>query len=489
LRFSGEMLCQFYCCLTRQVISQAAVELAKHFSRESQASRELTLHCHRELVEVMVKGFTSQMQLMAERSLIQEHQLKQIDIKLDQMTEILQDIRQVLVHQQRFQANEDFLVGMQYLKHLRVQDAQQQFEKALAKFGGHYQSLLAMGYIEQQLYGDLEKAYDWFHKAYAQAGQDPTHSEEERRAERSFAAMYLARIVFTRKNYQAALGLYKEAYLNSEQKLFSALIEAAVCLFFLHSSAEAGKKVREDFGQSALCWYALALELSPYFEDHALEALEMALACDSRVHNPRTRNANWVWGILHHLNPRYVRKLRNLVKHKLDLAWLIKENNVGVFGDKPEYIKQSFSTVQKETWHIFARSLDNHLLEWWQVCNSSWCFSDLTNEVGGKLIAGKPFYFNDNGTQHIFVRGIDGHLLEWWWTQDNGWHLSDLTNEVGGKLIVGEPLYCNNNGIQHVFVKGKDGHLLEWWWDHTSGWHLFDLTNEVNDRLITIDFW
>jgi len=309
---------------TRQVISQAAVELAKHFSKESQASRELTLHCHRELVEVVVKGFTSQMQLMAERSLIQENQLKQIDIKLDQITEILQDIRQVLVHQQRFQANEDFLVGMQYLKHLRIQDAQQQFEKALTKFGGHYQSLLAMGYIQQQLHGDLEKAYDWFHKAYSQAGQDPTHSAEERRAERSFAAMYLARIAFTRKNYHAALGLYKEAYLHSEQKLFSALIEAAVCLFFLQSSAEAGKKVREDFGHSPLCWYALALELSPHFEDHALEALEMALACDSRMQNARTRKASWVWGILHHLNPRYVRKLRNLVQRKPNWAWLLK---------------------------------------------------------------------------------------------------------------------------------------------------------------------
>jgi len=308
---------------TRQAIGQAAVALAQHFSKESQASRELTLRCHQELVGVVVKGFTAQMQLMAERSLVQENQLKHISGQLQQITEVLQDIRQTLVHQQRFQANEDFLVGMQYLKHLRIHDAQQQFKKALAKFGGHYQSLLAMGYIEQQLRGDLDKAYDWFHKAYTQAGQDPTHSAEERRAERSFAAMYLARIAFTRKNYQAALGLYKEAYVHSEQKLFTALIEAAVCLFFLHSSAEAGKKVREDFGKSALCWYALALELSPYFEDHALEALEMALACDSRVHNPRTRQASWVWGILHHLNPRYVRKLRNLVKRKSTLAWLL----------------------------------------------------------------------------------------------------------------------------------------------------------------------
>lgn len=308
---------------TRQAIGQAAVALAQHFSKESEVSRDLTLRCHQELVNVVVQGFTSQMQLMAQQSLVQEQALRQISNQLNQVTDILKDIRQVLVHQQRFQANEDFLVGMQYLKHLRLQNAEQQFEKALAKFGGHYQSLLAMGYLQQQFYEDLDAAYDWFHRAYAQAGQDPTHSAEERRAERSFAAMYLARILFTRQNYQAALALYKEAYVHSGQKLFSALIEAAVCLFFLHSSAEAGKKVREDFGHSAVRWYALALELSPYFAEYALDSLRMALACDGRV--KQLRRASWVWGILQQLNPRYVRVLRNLIKKESELAWLLSD--------------------------------------------------------------------------------------------------------------------------------------------------------------------
>lgn len=306
----------------RQAIGQAASALAEHFSHEAHRNQELTLQCHHELVDVVVQGFTQQMQLIAQHSLVQERTLRQLSTQLGEIKQVLTDIHQVLTHQQRFQANEDFLAGMQYLRHLRLNDAQQQFEKALHKFGGHYQSLLVMGYLQQQFYGDLDKAYDWFHKAYSQAGQDPTHSDIERKAERGFAAMYMARILFTKNDYQAAHQLYKEVY-SLDTKFFSALIEGAVCLFFLYPVEEAGKHVRDEFGHKAPCWYALALELSPYFPDHALESLKMALLCDSRTQHPKFRSAKWVWSVLYNLNPRYVNLLKQLIMTDMELSWLL----------------------------------------------------------------------------------------------------------------------------------------------------------------------
>lgn len=86
----------------------------------------------------------------------------------------------------------------------------------------------------------------------------------------------------------------------------------------LTQAAHESEHIRQAIGQAAS-----ALELSPYFPDHALESLKMALLCDSRTQHPKFRSAKWVWSVLYNLNPRYVNLLKQLIMTDTELSWLL----------------------------------------------------------------------------------------------------------------------------------------------------------------------
>jgi hypothetical protein len=77
-----------------------------------------------------------------------------------------------------------------------------------------------------------------------------------------------------------------------------------------------------------------------------------------------------------------------------------------------------------------------------------------------------------DGVHHVFARGVDNHLLEWWWTWNDGWNISDLTAISWGKEISDVPSSFTADGAHHVFACGVDGHLYEWWWTWNDGWNI-----------------
>jgi len=299
--------------------NRAAIdELMQTISEEHAALRQALQAQHEELSQVLLQGFNLSLSAMAREGILQRHSLQRLHQDLRGMSGQLAQIDETLKHLKRHHANDHFLPGMRYLAGLKLDKAKTYFNKALDEFGGHFQSLLMLGYVAV-LEGEIATAQEYFEEARLQAGHEGQQQQEQ-----AIADLYLARLAFAQALYEPAYELYSQA-LKAYPALFSALVESitAYVLSQPHDPTIEAKIKRMFHGKYGrneyVCWYALALELSPHHGDWTLKALRNGLALHSAG---QLKRADLVWAALYRLNRRYLRELAALIATVQDLAWL-----------------------------------------------------------------------------------------------------------------------------------------------------------------------
>ena len=327
-RLSAGFVAQIEQTLIEGDKTRAAIRhLGEQVVHEQQLTRQQLSIQHEQLVKVLTEGFSRNLERLAQESLLQREALGQLRVGLQQIGQKLDRLHETLVNRERYEADEAFKIGLRYLNHLRLYDAKIQFCKALDKFGGHYPSLLMLGYIAF-LEQEIEQAQNWFAKALSQTGHSGIPDEQAR--EYACASLYLARLAFTQRKYQEAQTLYNVAY--QSYPLFSALIEWAVSGILANSDQEEvakktiANRFRQFFDKAYLYWYALALELVVYHPELAVSAFYQGLSNDEKARRlyidmPK-RRAKHVLGVLSILSSRNFQILYELLLREDDLQWL-----------------------------------------------------------------------------------------------------------------------------------------------------------------------
>ena len=160
-------------------------------------------------------------------------------------------------------------------------------------------------------------------------------------------------------------------------------------------------------------------------------------------------------------------------------TWTMKNLSAetGVFISGAPNAASYIDTYGNELIHVVTVAENGHLLEWWRVNEDDFHITDLTNDAGGPLVAGRPAYMYENGVQHVMAVSTDGQLLEYWWVEGLGWHLENITGVTGGNdRVAGNPAYAYANGLQAVYVRTADNRLLGFWWTADTGWRMEDLS-------------
>ncbi|WP_295456019.1 hypothetical protein [uncultured Thiodictyon sp.] len=214
-----------------------------------------------------------------------------------------QEIKDAIRHQHRHVADDLYLVGCRYLIHNRIADARESLLEAKAKFGGHFQSLILLGFIAI-LEGDIDTAADWMHKAYCQAGH-----VGDRDRERAVALLHLGRCQVARGDFQGAAGLFHDAF--AAFPIPSALVEEAAALVRClpdNDPAELvkwGGYIRLLFDQvqppDPGLWYLLALHVIHFNLSMAMTAVGMGLHADRKHFDPADPGSCHREAILAHL--------------------------------------------------------------------------------------------------------------------------------------------------------------------------------------------
>lgn len=236
-----------------------------------------------------------------------------------QVCEQMADLNHQLRNQAANEANEHFLVGMNFLNRRDFSRALEQFDKARQCYAGHFPTLFVLGFCSYVL-GRRGGARDAFQAALSQTADDPTQA----RRQRAWAALFLGRLAFEERDFGPARGWFEQAY-QEEPRLWTALVEAAAGLLLDPSrpdraaNARAVQKVfnRQPAELAYLLWYSLALLLAMLAPDTARDAFRCAAQGDYRA---RERNRVEVVALLWRLNPRMTEPLLELVTD--EFPWL-----------------------------------------------------------------------------------------------------------------------------------------------------------------------
>ena len=117
---------------------------------------------------------------------------------------------------------------------------------------------------------------------------------------------------------------------------------------------------------------------------------------------------------------------------------------------------------------VFARSENNHMVQWWREDGNNWRFTDLTSAIttGDAHAFGDPACFMADGVQYVVFKGDGDHLIGLYHIDE--WHFADLTSVIGGMDIDGTPAIHFSPDAQtgYIFARGKNGLLLEWMWNN-----------------------
>jgi hypothetical protein len=117
--------------------------------------------------------------------------------------------------------------------------------------------------------------------------------------------------------------------------------------------------------------------------------------------------------------------------------------------------------------HIFAAGTDGSLLEFHAAAGIPWTVHNHSRDVGtgASKIAGSPFALMDlEGCVHVFARGIDDSLLEFYAAPGANWEVFDRARDLGinGIRIAGSPFALTGESDSvRVFAASTDGSLLE----------------------------
>ncbi len=325
--------------LTRKAIGQVGEEL--HLTRQTVGLVGAVLHedLQQTLVAIgqvggiLTDGFQAVLGTLAREGLLQRQTIEQLrasmEHRLDKIHAELTIQSKIMRNPDYTRADEHFRAAFWYMNGLRLDDAKSGLDKALHIFAGHYPSLMLRGYLAW-LDNRIDAAEADFDRARSQAMNDDNPARI--RLNRSAAALYLARLAFAREDYRAAGAFYSEAYENNPE-LFSAMVEAAVCHILHHRHNQEQKQrafqqvarnlQRDQMGKMEYrFWYALALELSGYDAQTALQALRKGLGLIENRHAAykRTKIIHAEW---YQLNPRMVGGLLELIRGEGDLGWLV----------------------------------------------------------------------------------------------------------------------------------------------------------------------
>jgi hypothetical protein len=159
----------------------------------------------------------------------------------------------------------------------------------------------------------------------------------------------------------------------------------------------------------------------------------------------------------------------------------------------------AYSFEAAESVHVLVRTVDGHILEYYDYEPTSWQLNDLTMVTGAppansQITGGSAavgYAFEGQGTQHVVYIADDSHIIELWGdTTPTGWRpynpvSTDLTSRLGFGGRNAGPLADREQGLacyafessplqpqptQHIFFVGTDGCVHELWWD-ANGWH------------------
>jgi len=325
--------------LTRKAIGQVGEEL--HLTRQTVGLVGAVLHEDLQQTQaaigqvgnILIGGFNAVLGSLAREGLLQRQAIENLRISMEQR---MDKIHAELARQSKLMQNPDYVradehfrAAFWFMNGLRLDDAKSSLDKALRIFAGHYPSLMLRGYLAW-LDNRVDAAQADFDRARSQAMNDDNPARI--RLNRSAAALYLARLAFARGDYSIAGEFYSEAYENNPE-LFSAMVEAAVCHILYHRHHQEQKQQafqqvernlqRERMGKMEYrFWYALALELSGYDAQTALQALRKGLSLIENRHAAYKR-VKVIHAEFYQLNPRMVGRLLELIKNARDLGWLI----------------------------------------------------------------------------------------------------------------------------------------------------------------------
>ncbi len=313
--------------LTRQAIAslgQAMVEgqrlLSGQMARQHGELMSTMQGGFSELSDVISYGFDAMVSQMAQEGMAVRQSLAALEHSLAAR---MDRIEQVLRRPGQPAADERYAVGMRYIQGLRLDEGRQELDLALGSFGGHYPSLLTLGWLAF-LDSDLDAAEAWMEKALRHSG----HGENTRNArqQQAFALLYLGRIAFTRGDFAQAIHHSQTAH-DTYPDLATALVEAAVALLLQDPAHEVatGRRIKDHFaglgGKVCHYWYGLALELSVVRPEHAIDALWCGLDADP---SGQRKDAKAVIGKLRGINARRLLDLLRLAAGEAELGWLFR---------------------------------------------------------------------------------------------------------------------------------------------------------------------
>jgi hypothetical protein len=117
--------------------------------------------------------------------------------------------------------------------------------------------------------------------------------------------------------------------------------------------------------------------------------------------------------------------------------------------------------------HVFYRSNDGQLREWWFSDTGEW--NPVAHGGTGEMAGDPAAVVTDDGRRFVYYRGTNGQLNQYWFDNNgnsghSGW---GYANHMAGDPVA----VIGKDGRRHVFYRSNDGQLREWWFSDTGEWN------------------
>jgi hypothetical protein len=147
-----------------------------------------------------------------------------------------------------------------------------------------------------------------------------------------------------------------------------------------------------------------------------------------------------------------------------------------------------FATMIDNVEHVFVRTRNGDVEEYYYAGDKGWFRNDLTTLANAPKAAGNPMSYFVAGEKvgHVVYRGTDNQIHELYHGRDNDkWFTNNLCTTANAPKAAGDP--CGyavpDNNTQHVFYRGEDGSVNELFYTQeggAKGWQAHNLTAEAN---------
>jgi len=139
--------------------------------------------------------------------------------------------------------------------------------------------------------------------------------------------------------------------------------------------------------------------------------------------------------------------------------------------------------------HVAFRNQDGNLILFWRYAGADWGSVNVSQEAGGKKIAGTPTAWtmtSNPTTERIAVVDSNYHLILFTFTPSSGWGYQDVSAHLSGTpLFAGRVTSWDANGTQYMAACTMDNHLVVLSYDSIDlTWSLEDVTSLANNQHI-----